>query len=126
MTTILILDDEHIIRQSLSDYFDDQDWQTHVAESAEIALDLLKQHTFSAAIVDIRLPGIDGNEFIRRSAPHHPSMGFLICTGSPDFSIPPELHELPNVSSWLCRKPLRDLTELKQRLVQLMSYLNTD
>ncbi|MET0068032.1 MAG: response regulator [Candidatus Thiodiazotropha sp.] len=123
MIKILILDDEHIIRQSLSDYFEDQDWQTVEADSAEAAFALLKQQKFSAAIVDIRLPGIDGNEFIRLSAPRHPRMGFLICTGSPDFIIPPDLHVFANVSSWLCKKPLRDLGELKQELVLLMSNL---
>lgn len=125
MTTILILEDELIIRQSLADYFEDQAWHTLEAETAEKALTLLDAHTITAAIVDIRLPGIDGNEFIRKAAPLHPNMGFVICTGSPAFMVPPDLQQLPNVSDWLCRKPVRNLDELKNQLVQLIDSLNS-
>ena len=43
MNTILILDDEQAVRQSLVDYFEDILWNTVQAESAEEALELLKQ-----------------------------------------------------------------------------------
>lgn len=125
MTTLLILDDEPIIRQSLVDYFEDQEWNTLEAESAETALTLLKNHEVTAAIVDIRLPGLDGNEFIRRAVHLCPRMGFVICTGSPAFIIPADLSRLSNVSSWLCRKPVRDLSELKHHLVHLLDNLKS-
>ena len=42
MNTILILDDEYVVRQSFVDYFEDSLWRVVQAETAEQALDLLE------------------------------------------------------------------------------------
>ncbi|PCH61150.1 MAG: response regulator, partial [Gammaproteobacteria bacterium] len=67
MNTILILDDEDVVRQSFVDYFEDNLWRVVQAETAEQALDLLETEQPEVALVDIRLPGIDGDEFIREA-----------------------------------------------------------
>ena len=67
MKRILILDDEQAVRDSLIDYFEDRLWKTCPAESAEEALGLIASESFSAAVVDVRLPGMDGNDFIRQA-----------------------------------------------------------
>jgi CheY-like chemotaxis protein len=67
MKTILILDDEKVVRESFLDYFEDHLWNPVQAESGEQALELLKKESPVVAIVDVRLPGMDGNVFIRKS-----------------------------------------------------------
>ena len=42
MKTILILDDEQAVRESFSDYFEDRQWHTILAESGEQALKLIE------------------------------------------------------------------------------------
>lgn len=121
MTTILLLDDESIVRQSLVDFFGDQGWVTVEAESAEDASLKLESQLVHAVVVDIRLPGMDGSEFIRGVCTTYPQTAFLICTGSPDFEVPVDLCGLPNVSTWICRKPIQDLDELKLQVQKTMS-----
>jgi CheY-like chemotaxis protein len=120
MQSILVLDDEPIVRQSLVDYFEDRSWDPLEADSGEAALLLLENGQPDAAIVDIRLPGMDGNEFIRNACQRYPHMVFLICTGSPEFAVPQDLKAQPNVSNEIFRKPVDDLARLENETLRLI------
>ncbi len=98
MKSILILDDEQAVRQSFVDYFEDKLWLPVQAESGELALELLKEQSVAAAIVDMRLPGMDGNSFIREACRRGHSMAFVICTGSPEYHVPDDMLARPCVS----------------------------
>ena len=65
--SILIVDDEETIRQSLIDYFEDRLWRVIEAESGEAALKMLDSESPPGAIVDIRLGGMFGDTFIREA-----------------------------------------------------------
>ncbi len=120
MKTILILDDETFIRQSFVDYFEDSLWQTLQAKSGEQALELLKKESPNGAIVDIRLRGMDGDAFIREACKKRPKMGFVICTGSPEYDIPVDLLKLPCVSNNVFRKPVTNMAELEKNMLHII------
>jgi len=122
--TVLIVDDETYIRQSLVDHFEDHLWQTISAESGEQALALLEKFRPDGAIVDIRLGGMDGNEFIRQAHQHRPHMVFVICTGSPEYYIPPDLAKLPCLSTTIYTKPVSNMMVLNQELLSLIMESN--
>ncbi len=124
MKTILILDDEQAIRQSFTDCFEDRLWRPVQAESAEEALTLLEKEQPMAGIIDVRLPGMDGNEFIREVCRRNISMAFIICTGSPEYVVPPDLLILPFVSNRLFRKPITDMAELEKEILQIMKKIS--
>jgi DNA-binding NtrC family response regulator len=63
---ILLIDDDEWIRDSLSLFLESEGCQLLALETAEEALEVLKQQTYEIIITDYRLPGIDGLEFIRR------------------------------------------------------------
>lgn len=119
--TILIIDDEKFVRQSIADYFEDQLWQTLQAESGEQALELLEEESPDCAVVDIRLQGMDGNEFIREAYKKMPNMAVVICTGSPDYYPPKDLSERPLVSDRMFIKPVSDMAELEKELLRIIS-----
>lgn len=121
MNKILILDDEQILRQSLVDYFEDRMWLAVEAKSGADALALLKKERPVAAIVDIRLPGMDGNEFIREAYQRGFTMVFVICTGSPQYNLPDDLQALPCVANRVFKKPVADLSELEQEVIATIS-----
>ena len=50
MKTLLVLDDEHIVRQSFVDYFEDRSWHVVQAETAEQALTMLETVQPAAAL----------------------------------------------------------------------------
>jgi len=62
MHTILIVDDEAEIRQSLKGVLEDEGYKTYIAESGEACLELLRKRALDVVLLDIWLPGIDGLE----------------------------------------------------------------
>lgn len=117
---VLVIDDESFVRQSFADFLEDNLWETFQAQSAEEAFEILIMTKISAAIVDIRLGGMGGDEFIRDALPLYPGMVFLICTGSPEYFIPSDLIASDRVSSRLFYKPVRLMSELDLELKRLI------
>ena len=120
MKSILILDDETVLRNAFAAYFEDCLWQTYQAESAEDALKMLEEITPDAAMVDIRLPHMDGDEFIREACVLKPTMAFVICTGSPEYFVPTDLQEYTQVSNQIFKKPMTKLNDLKSEIERII------
>jgi DNA-binding NtrC family response regulator len=62
---ILIVDDDRLLQNSLKNILSDT-YDIVIAGSGEAALGELKKHEFDLILLDIRLPGIDGVETLRR------------------------------------------------------------
>jgi len=69
---ILILDDEQLVRNSLADYLQDAGFETVCFASGEEAIETLGSERFDVAVVDMRMPGMNGNQFIDRSLTDSP------------------------------------------------------
>lgn len=106
---VLVLDDEPNIRDSLAEYLMDCGFVTRTAESAEDALALPDLGEITVAIVDIRLGGIDGLEFIKRLHVLHPAVRCLIHTGSTDFQLDRELRDIGLTDREVLYKPVLDM-----------------
>ena len=52
--------------------------RVHQAESAEQALELLLQHEFALAILDVQMPGMDGFETTRRLKRRTPAVSTML------------------------------------------------
>jgi DNA-binding NarL/FixJ family response regulator len=79
---LLLLDDHEIVRDGLSSIIAQHPDLEIAAEArtAEQALLLLEQHRPDVAIVDLRLPGMGGAEFIARAREASPSTRFVVLT----------------------------------------------
>ena len=64
--SVLVVDDEANIRQLLTDYLHRDGFDVEQAVSGEQALDALARRMPDLVILDVRLPGIDGFETLRR------------------------------------------------------------
>ena len=117
---VLVLDDEKTVRESLTAYFEDMGYVVWAAENAESAIDHLTRNPVDAAIVDIRLPGMNGEEFIRIAHEHWPQMIFLVYTGSPTFKTPNDIGEFERVSEQIFVKPLLDMNLLHLKIQQML------
>lgn len=66
MHSILIVDDESSIRESLQGVLEDEGYKASAAESGEACLEMLRKKSFDVILLDIWLPGMDGLEALER------------------------------------------------------------
>ncbi len=64
--SILIVDDEESVRDSLFSWFIEDGYHVECAENANKALSLLESNSFDIILADIKMPGMDGLEMMRR------------------------------------------------------------
>ena len=117
---ILIVDDEEPVRRSLKAYLEDEGFKIFSAESGEEGIIILKNEAIDAAIVDIRLAGIDGTVFIEQAHLVLPGLVFLICTGSVEFKLPERLKNIGMKNDHIFRKPVSDLALLAETVKNLL------
>ena len=63
---ILVVDDELIVRDSLSKWFREDGFRVDAAENAAAALRKLQAAEWNIMLVDIKMPGMDGIELLQR------------------------------------------------------------
>ncbi len=81
LVRVLVVDDEAAVRDMLSSALIREGHVVLALESAEAALSALPEWTFDAALLDQRLPGMDGillGEYLRKS---NPTMQVALMTG---------------------------------------------
>lgn len=61
-TTILVVDDEERIRRLLRMYLERENYQIEEADNGETALDMALRKDYDVIILDLMLPGMDGEE----------------------------------------------------------------
>jgi DNA-binding NtrC family response regulator len=64
--SILIVDDEESVRDSLYNWFIEDGYRVECAENATKALSILESDNFDIVLADIKMPGMDGLEMLKR------------------------------------------------------------
>jgi len=77
---LLVVDDELIVRDSLDKWFREEGYDVAVADSAQEALAKMATGRFDLALVDIKMPGVDGVELQKRMHEIDPDMLVIIMT----------------------------------------------
>ena len=77
---ILVVDDETIVRESLKAWFEQDGHSVDAAESAKEGLRLCAQGRYDIALVDIKMPGMDGLEMQTRLAAADPDLTIILMT----------------------------------------------
>jgi two-component system response regulator AtoC len=77
---ILVVDDEAIVREALSDWLKDIGYQVFTAENGHKALEVIEKEKPGIMIADLVMPGMDGIELMRRAKAHQPNIEVIIIT----------------------------------------------
>lgn len=113
---LLIVDDDDKLRFNLTLFFEDEDFECIPFNNAENALKYINNNKCDFAIVDFRLPGITGEEFIIAASKISPCFQSVLYTGSADYRITPELAHTGMTSEDIFLKPLEDMNIMLDRI----------
>lgn len=78
--SVLVVEDEKIVRISLTDALKAEGYAVMAVSDGDEALSLLEEGSFSLVITDIRLPGADGNKVLHQSLTESPTTPVIMMT----------------------------------------------
>ncbi len=103
---ILLVDDEPGIRTTLSISLMDMGYDVATAESGEKALEMFDADNPPIVLTDIKMPGIDGIELLRKLKSRNPHAEVIMITGHGDMEL--AIESLKNEATDFITKPIRD------------------
>ncbi|MDH7477109.1 MAG: response regulator [Candidatus Bathyarchaeota archaeon] len=80
---IIIVDDDENIRKVLRTILEEEGYWVDSAETAKTAIEKTKKNFYNLALIDIRLPDMEGIELLTRMKETTPKMRKVIITGYP-------------------------------------------
>ncbi|MEM1566768.1 MAG: response regulator [Candidatus Bathyarchaeia archaeon] len=80
---ILIVDDDENIRKVLAVILEEEGYTVDQAETAKQAIEKTKKNVYNIALIDIRLPDMEGIELLTKMKDTVPKMRKIIITGYP-------------------------------------------
>jgi DNA-binding NtrC family response regulator len=81
--SILIVDDEAIMRDSLKDWFTELGYPAETANDGEEALKRIAEKKYGLVVLDLKLPGKNGIEVLKEARRHYPDLKGIIMTAYP-------------------------------------------
>lgn len=78
---LLIVDDDIGICETLSDIFEEKGYSVLTTNKGQHAIEKAEQAAFNVALIDVRLPDIDGVELLKKFSKLYPEMACIIITG---------------------------------------------
>ncbi|MFH1977584.1 MAG: response regulator [Pseudomonadota bacterium] len=106
VTKILIVDDEELIVKLLSMSLRSDGYQTVSAFSGEQGLEVFRAEAPDIVVTDIKMPGMDGLEMLKRIKEINPDKEVIIVTGLSD--IDSTITALQYGASDFINKPVQD------------------
>jgi two-component system response regulator FixJ len=103
---IYVIDDDPAMRDSLEFLLDSASFDVTLFESALTFLDTLPQLEFGCILSDVRMPGIDGMDLLKRLKAERSKLPVLIMTGHGDVPLAVEAMKLGAID--FIEKPFED------------------
>jgi two-component system, LuxR family, response regulator FixJ len=103
---VYVIDDDEAMRDSLDFLLGAADFHVTLFESAQHFLDALPDASFGCVVTDVRMPGIDGIEMLKRLKANRSTFPVVIMTGHGDVPLAVEAMKLGAVD--FLEKPFED------------------
>lgn len=109
--TLLIIDDDEVVRASLAAYLEDSGFNVLQAGNGRLGLEIFQQHSPDLVICDLRMPQVGGLELIRQVTTIAPETPVIVVSGAGVMSDAVDALRL-GAADYLI-KPLEDLAVLE-------------
>ncbi|MBN1532907.1 MAG: response regulator [Spirochaetes bacterium] len=117
--SVLVIDDEKILRKTLRHYLEDEGFSVVVASNGTEALALLPETAADVAIVDMKLPDMDGETVILRARELRPDLQFIVHTGDGNYILSGELARAGLQERHVIHKPVLDMAVIADLVREL-------
>jgi len=81
-TTILTIDDEAVLRQSISIFLENRGFTTLEAEDGYVGLEVFRREKPDMVLVDLRMPKVDGIEVLENITRESPDTPVIVVSGT--------------------------------------------
>lgn len=81
MSHVLIIDDEKAIRKTLTEILSFEGYKVDEAADGEEGLKCFKDKTYDVVLCDIKMPKLDGIEFLQKATEHNPDVPVIMISG---------------------------------------------
>jgi DNA-binding response OmpR family regulator len=105
-----------MITKLLKGYLEDQGFDVKTAGTGREGLALMSEEQFDAAILDLRLPDMEGSDVLVRAKSIQPGLACFIHTGSIDYVPSDELASLGVDDDSIIHKPVSDMSEISRTI----------
>ena len=101
MDSVLIVDDEELVRQMLVRVLRPGPYVVYEAAGADAALDMLSSQRMAVMLCDRRMPGRDGDWLITQVRERFPALAVVLMTA--DDAVPPRVSLQPGVVGYVVK-----------------------
>ncbi|CAG9620107.1 response regulator [Sutcliffiella rhizosphaerae] len=108
---LLIVDDQYGIRILLNEVFQKEGYQTFQAANGYQALDIVEKHSPDLVLLDMKIPGMDGIEILKRLKAFNSDIQVIIMTAYGELDMIQESKDLGAITHFA--KPF-DIDEIRE------------
>lgn len=118
MMELLIVDDQQGIRLLLKEVFKKEGFQTHLAATGIEALQIVEQADISLVLLDMKIPGMDGIEILKRIKEIKPHISVIMMTAYGELGVIQEALDLGAMKYFT--KPF-DIFEVRDEVKKILT-----
>jgi len=108
---MLIIDDDYIVRESISDFFEDSGYEVFQCVNGLDGIETMRKEELTVILCDLHMPGISGLEVIDVVKKEKPEMPLIVVSGN---GVIKDAIEAVSRGAWnYVMKPIYDLSELE-------------
>jgi DNA-binding NtrC family response regulator len=111
--SILIVDDEELLRLSLKFNMEREGFEVDTADSAESGLAILKERSYNLLLIDYLMEQVNGIELMQQARELYPELKVIIISGYGTKKLADEIRRL-GANDFIC-KPI-DFNDLLERI----------
>ncbi|OGQ51590.1 MAG: two-component system response regulator [Deltaproteobacteria bacterium RIFCSPLOWO2_02_FULL_53_8] len=112
---ILVVDDEEGLRLLYKEELEEAGWSVTLASSGEESLKKIEEGEVDLVLLDIKMPGMDGVEVLRRVKERWKDLPVILCSAYPHYK-----HDFGTWASDAYVIKSSDLSELKQSVKDIL------
>ena len=113
---ILVIDDDEIVRNNFKEILESEGYMVDIAETGKEAIEKSKTSFYNLALIDIRLPDMEGTKLLTELREPVPKMRKIIVTGYPSQSN--AIEALNKAADGYIVKPIVNTDDLVQKVKQ--------